>query len=158
MSNANYLKAKEIYNSLCAALEANNWHFRKVEEDMVVVATIKGDDFPVDFVIKVNPEIEKFTFISYLPTKVPEDKRVDFALAVCQANYGLTQGRFDYDISDGTISYENYTSFKFNEINPEHYEYLIMISAGIIDKYNDKFFMLEKGVITIKQFIEQDQQ
>lgn len=158
MSNANYLKAKEIYNSLCTALEANNWHFRKVEDDMVVVATIKGDDFPIDFIIKVNPEIEKFTFISCLPTKVPEDKRVDFALAVCQANYGLTQGRFDYNISDGTISYENYTSFKFNEINPEHYEYLIMISAGIIDKYNDKFFMLEKGVITIKQFIEQDQQ
>ena len=158
MSEVENKKARAVYDSLCAALQANNWNFRKVEKDLVVVASIKGDDFPIDFVLRVNPDIEKITFISYLPTKAPEDKRVDFALAVCQANYSLTQGRFDYDISDGTISYENYTSFKFNEINPEHYEYLIMVSAGIIDKYNDKFFMIEKGVMTVNQFIEQDRQ
>ena len=33
---------------------------------------------------------------------------------------------------------------------------MIMVSAGTIDNYNDKFFMLSKGMITLQQFIEQE--
>jgi hypothetical protein len=33
---------------------------------------------------------------------------------------------------------------------------MMMVAASTVDNYNDKFFMLSKGMITIQQFIEQE--
>ena len=33
---------------------------------------------------------------------------------------------------------------------------MILIAASTSDKYNDKFFMLAKGMLTVQQFIEQE--
>ena len=35
--------------------------------------------------------------------KAPEDKRIDLAVAVAAANYGIVNGSFDFDLSDGEI-------------------------------------------------------
>jgi hypothetical protein len=35
---------------------------------------------------------------------------------------------------------------------------MIMTAASTVDNYNDRFFMLAKGRMTVQQFIEQDGQ
>lgn len=154
MKEEHLAKAKEVYDLLCRTLEERDWHFDKYEEDLVIKSGIKGDDFPIKFIIRVDPETQLITFHSWMPFDTQEDKRVDMALAVCAANNGLLCGSFDYDITDGSIDYRFNSSFRDSIIGPDLFEYMILTSALLIDKYNDKFFMVSKGMITVQDFIK----
>ena len=93
-------KAREVYCNLVNMLDTRNWKYEKFDDDLVIRSGIKGDDLPIEFIIFVKPDNQVVQFISKLPFNIPEDKRVDAAIAVCVANYGLVDGSFDYDISD----------------------------------------------------------
>lgn len=152
------IRAKGVYDKLVKMLETRDWNFTKHEEDLVISSGIKTDDFPVEFVMVVNPNNEVVQFLSKLPFSIAEDKRMDGAIAVCVANYGLCDGSFDYNISNGDIVFRLTTSYAGDTLlSDDLFEYMIMVAAGTVDDYNDKFYLLSKGMISLQQFIEQEQ-
>lgn len=156
MAEVNMTRAKETYNTLCKMLDNRDWHYDKIEEDLVIKSSVKGDDLPIDFIMRVNPRNEIVSFISWLPFKIDESKRVDLALAICAANYVLADGSFDYDLSDGTVLFRLTSSYRESVLSEDLLEYMLMVSATTVDQYNDKFFMISKGMLTVQQFIEQE--
>lgn len=159
----NMKNAKEVFDTLVKALNDLDWKFRKNEDDLVIISGAKGDDIPIEFIVKVNPKNEVVQFLSKLPFNMPEDKRVDGAIAVCAANWTILDGSFDYDIREGEIIFRMTSSYRgsiFSEnvifITKDLFEYMIMVAASTIDKYNDKFLMIAKGRMTVQQFIEQE--
>jgi hypothetical protein len=96
----NMQKAKEVFGTLVRMLDTRDWKYEKHEEKLLIRSGIKGEDLPVEFIVLVNPKNEVVQFISTMPFNMPEDKRVDGAIAVCAANYGLVDGSFDYDLRD----------------------------------------------------------
>ncbi len=149
-------KAKEVYSALINMLDTRGWKYEKMEDDLVIRSGIKGEDLPIEFIVLVMPKNQVVQVISKLPFNIPEDKRVEAAVAVSVANYGIVDGSFDYDISDGEIRYRLTSSYRESYLGADLFEYMIMVAASTVDKYNDRFFMLSKGMITIEQFIEQD--
>ncbi len=149
-------RAKEVFNEICDALDEKDWKYEKDEEKLVITSGIKGDDLPINFILVVNPKNQVVQFLSPLPFSVPEDKRIDAAVAVCVANYGLVDGSFDYDINDGEIRYRVTSSYRDSQLGADLYEYLIMVGASTVDNYNDKFFAVAKGFTTIQEFIQAD--
>lgn len=157
MSEVNMKQAKEVFATLVKMLDTRDWKYSKDEENLIIRSGVKGDDLPVEFIIAIDAEREVVRFLSKLPFSMPEDKRVDGAIAVCVANNGMVNGSFDYDISDGDIIFRLTSSFKSGSILSEDlFEYMIMVSASTVDRYNDRLFMLAKGMITIQQFIEKE--
>lgn len=152
----NMERANRIFNALVQSLDKNGWNYDKHEENLLIKSAIKGEDLPIEFIVVVRPKQEVVQFLSRLPFVVPEDKRVDCALAICIANNGLVDGSFDYNLTDGEITFRLTSSYRDSILGAELFEYMIMCSASTIDNYNDKFFMLGKGMITIEQFIEQE--
>ena len=152
----NMQKAKEVFDTLVRMLDTRDWNYEKNEEKLLIKSGIRGEDLPVEFIVVVKPRQEVVQFLSRLPFNMPEDKRIDGALAVCVANYGLVDGSFDYDLSDGTLLYRLTSSYRESALGEDLFEYMIMCAAGTVDDYNDKFFMLAKGMMTIQQFIEQE--
>ena len=156
MADVNMTKAKEVYNTLISMLDERDWQYDKFEDDLLIKSGIRGDDLPVEFFVIVNPRNEVVQFISKLPFNMPEDKRVDGAIAVCAANYGLVDGSFDYDISDGEIRYRLTSSYRESILGKDLFEYMILVASRTVDDYNDKFFMIAKNMLTIQQFLEQE--
>ena len=150
----NMRKAVEVYNTLIHMLDTRDWKYEKHEDQLLIKSGIRGDDLPIEFIVLVKPRNQVVQFYSSLPFKMPEDKRVEGALAVCIANYGLVDGSFDYDISDGEIRYRLTSSYRQSQLGEDLFEYMIMVAAATVDKYNDQFFMLSKGMMTIEQFME----
>ncbi len=146
-------KALEVYNTLCNMLDHKGWKYNKMEDELMIKSGVRGDDFPIDFYMRVNPRNEVVSFISLLPFTVAEDKRVDLAIAVCAANYGLVDGSFDFDISDGSIMFRLTSSYKDSALGEDLFEYMLMVSASTIDEYNDKFLMITKGMLPLDKFI-----
>ena len=157
MSEENMKWAKDVFSTLVKMLDAKDWKYSKDEENLVIKSGVKGDDLPIDFIVAVDAERELVRFMSKLPFNMPEEKRIDGAIAVCVANNGMVNGNFDYDINDGEIIFRLVSSFKSGSIlSEELFNYMIMVSAFTVDRYNDKFFMIAKGALTIQQFIEEE--
>lgn len=83
-----------------------------------------------------------------------EDKRAHGAIAVCVANNGLNDGCFDYDVRDGEIRFRLTSSYRESTPSTALFEYMIMVSISAIDRYNDKFFMITKGNMTVQRLLE----
>lgn len=158
MSNEiNMELAKRTFDTLVNMFESRNLQYDKHEEELIVRSGIKGEDLPIDFIVVVKPSNEVVQFLSKLPFNMPEDKVIDGAIAVSAANYGLVDGSFDYNVMDGSIIFRLTSSYRDSILSEDLFEYMIMVSAATIDEYNDKFFMLAKGMIDIQKFIEDSQ-
>ena len=75
------------------------------------------------------------------------------AIATCAASFGMADGSFDYDLSDGTIVFRMTASFRESLIGEGLFQYMISCSCAMVDKYNDQFLALDKGIMSITDFI-----
>lgn len=149
-------QAKKVYSTMVSALTKKEWHFEEREEDLTIVSGYQGEDIPIRFIIKIDAEREVISFISPMPFNVSKEKRVDVALAVCVANYGMVNGSFDYDLNDGEIRFRLATSYCGCEIGEDFFMDMLATALLTTDKYNDKFMMLDKGAISLQDFINQE--
>ena len=145
--------AKQVYENMCKALDEKGWNFDKDEPKLVIYFGVKGDDFPMQFIIAVDAERQVIRLMSPLPFEMSASKRVEGALAVCAASLGMVDGSFDYDLSDGKIIFRMTASFRDSQIGDELFHYMIACSGAMVEKYNEKFFAIDKGLLSIEDFI-----
>ena len=149
------LKARQTYQNMVAMFEKKNWNFRRDDEKMVVSCSASGDDLPLDVRMSVDAERKLVMMLSKMPYTVPEEKRVDVALAVAYVNNRLINGGFDYDIRNGMIFFRMVSSFDGCELGNEAFRYMLTCSCTTTDDYNDKFFMIATGTLSIDKFMEE---
>lgn len=147
--------AEQAFSTLCAALNARNWNYQVEEDNLLVHFGVNGDDLPMKFIIFADVDRQMVRLLSPLSFKMSEDKRVEGAVAVCMASYGMADGSFDYDISDGSISFRMTESFRGCSLGEDVFQYLIACACAMVDKYNDKFLALSKGLIDITAFAKE---
>lgn len=83
-----------------------------------------------------------------------EEYRPAIAEYLTRANYGLKNGNFEMDFSDGEIRYKVYTNYKgLEEISREIIEDSIMIPPIMIDRYGDGLAALMFGFSTPEEEI-----
>ena len=145
--------AKQVYQTLCEAIERREWNFGKDEEKLLVHFGVSGDDIPMRFILIVDAERQLIRLMSPMPFKMSESKRMEGAIATCVASFGMVDGSFDYDLSDGTIVFRMTASFRESLIGEGLFQYMISCSCAMVDKYNDQFLALDKGIMSITDFI-----
>lgn len=147
-------QARAVFETLCRTLDEKEWHYEKFEEELKIECTAQGEDLPMELAIHVRPEIMIVTLLSHLPFIIPEDKRIELAVAVSIANYKLVQGCFDYDFTDGHMFFRMSSSFRESLIGSDMLLFMVLCSCKTIDDFNEKFLMLGKGMITLDQYSE----
>ncbi len=99
--------------------------------------------------IHIDAERELVRMMSQLPFTFSEAKRLDGAIATSQANYKLVDGNFDYDFATGKIFFRLTSSFRGSLISKDLLNYMIDGSCYMVDEFNDKFLMIDKGLLTV---------
>lgn len=148
-------KSLNAYRAVQEHLTRNNFKYDTHDDDLVISLTVNGEDLPIKTIIRFMDERELMQVLCYVPS-APEDKRMDMAVAVAVANYGLVNGCFDFDMSDGEIRFRVTQSYAVGELTDDLIRYLLGISFNTTDKYNDRFFMLSKGMLALEKFIEME--
>ena len=146
----------QVYEMIKKYLEDHHVSFKTHDEDLVLTMTLQGDDLPQPTFVEVDDKRKIIQIVSPIPSHIPEDKRIDAAVAVSVANYGLANGSFDLDMNDGEIRYRVAQGFMGIEVSEELIGYMIAVIFQTTDKYNDRFFMLGKGLISLDKFIEME--
>lgn len=153
MDDQNVVQARKIYEGICAALDNRKWHYDRDNERMILRFTVNGDDIPMKFVMFVEPNQQVVRMMSFLPFKVPEDKCREMAMGVCATNFRLIEGNYDFNISDGTLSYRITASYRNSEIGDALFQRMISMACAVVDKYNDRFLALSKGYLSLEDFL-----
>ena len=148
--------AQQVYQAVKDHLDGRKFRYTPHDEDLAITLTVHGDDIPIDTVIRVMEEREVVQVLCPMSWKAPEDKRIDLAVAVAAANYGIVNGSFDFDLSDGKIRFRLTQSFRGTTLNPEQVEYMLGVSFITTDEYNDKFFALCKDMMSLEDFLKKE--
>lgn len=150
--------AKAMYEKTKEMLTEKHVKFQCEDEKMMINFIISGEDFPMDIYIISDAGGQKLRTLSKMPFKVADDKLVEMAAAVCIANNGLYMGNFDYVIMDKTIFFAIQQSYLETDLSKGLIDLMVAVTIDAVDKYNDRFIMLNKGMITLEKFIEAEQE
>lgn len=156
MADVNYTAAENVFNKIDAYLKSKDWHYDKNPEKFEFKYQVGGDDLPMHFTLFVDAGRQMIRSLSFMPFEFAEDKRIEGAVAVCVANYGMVEGSFGYDISNGTIYHKIAVPYMDIEVSDGLIEYIMGLGMTMVDKYNDRFFALNKGYITIADFMKDE--
>ncbi len=146
-------QAKAVYATLCSALDQRNWRYDGQEEKLQVFFGVRGDDIPMDFLIRVDAERQLIRLHSLMPYKMPEGKRIDGAIATSIINYRLADGSFQIDLSDGSIVFKMVAIYRDCKITEELFHYLIGCSCAMVDEFNDALQGVSDGSLSMEDFI-----
>lgn len=156
MADNKQILAQQVYGKIISALDARSWHYTREDDKLIVRFEVRGDDLPMSMVMAVDAERQLIRLLSPLPFRMSEDKRMEGAIATCVASFGLADGSFDYDITDGMIGFRLTYAFHDSVISENLLQYMISWSLAVIDKYNDKFLAIDKGFLSLQDFINSD--
>lgn len=156
MTEEKLQRAQKTFETLCQNLDEHEWHYEIDEEKLEIECGARGEDLPMDIRIIVDTDRQLIILLSIMPFVTPETKRLDTAIATSIVNNKLVDGSFDYDVTSGHMIFRMTSSFIDSEIDGEVFTYMLMVSCRTIDEYNDKFFMLGKGILPINKFIEEN--
>ena len=147
-------KAKDVFEVFKNYLTAKDIHFEADDSSLMIRLVVQGEDLPQPTFIRVMPEKEVVMISSPIPSNIPEEKRMDAAIAVVSANYGMINGCFDLDMSDGEIHYRCAQGYMGTDFSDELAAYMLQMVFLITDEFNDKFFLLGKGLLSLEDFLE----
>jgi hypothetical protein len=143
-----WMYAKEVFKTLCEMLDARGWKYKKDEDSLFIECSAQGEDLPIAVRMEVDAERMLVILYSELPFDVPEDKRVEMSLAISAINYTLVDGSFDYNVLNGNLLFRLTSSFRESMIADTALEYMLYVSCNTVEAYNDKLFMLCKGMMS----------
>lgn len=146
-------QAVEVYHTIRHVLEEKHWHYSHDDEALTVACSAQGDDLPMELFVKVDAARMLTMVISHQPFVVPEDKRLDVAIAVSAVNNVLADGSFDYNIVTGHIFFRMTNSFIDSLVGEDLFTYMIFASCQIIDQFNDKFLQIAGGTLSVQEFL-----
>ena len=150
----NQKQAQTVYDTLCEMLDDRSWHYKKDEENLSISCGVRGDNLPISIRMKVDADRLLVMLFSQIDIEIPEDVRVEMALAVTKVNYKLVNGCFDYSPAKGNLLFRLVSSVKDSLIGPEMLAYVLDVSCGTVDDYNHLFKKLADKEITLTEFFE----
>lgn len=151
MSEVNMEMAKNVFESACAALDAMDIKYKKVEDDLVILFGHRGQDMNHELLLAVNARQEAIQLIERLPFEIEADKARDVACAVCLVNDRILAGSFTFDM-ESRLSYEVTQLYSGSLIGEETIKRMIIALVITVEEYDDKFMALNKGYVTVDEF------
>ena len=150
------MQAMRAYATVIAMMDDDNLKYARDDENLRIDLGFDTEDLEVKIKFVIDTERELVRVFSFLPFKFPEDKRVEGAVATCVANHGMVNGSFDYDFSDGEILFKLVNSYKGDCFSKEAAGYMLGVAVSTVDNYNDRFFALAKGLMTLSDFVDKE--
>lgn len=151
MSEVNMEMARSIYESACSALDKLELNYRKIEEDLVILLGLRGDDMNHDMIFSVDEKREVIRLLEKMPFEIDPARSADVASAVCLVNDRLVLGGFTYNMEE-RLAFEVAQAYTGSLVGEETIKRLLFALVGTVEEYDDKFMALNKGYLKVDDF------
>lgn len=147
-------KTKKVFHCLELFIKSIGWRYKKYSEDLRIGFDVLGEDVPMSFDISVDSDKEMIILDSIQPFITRSKKREKLALATCIVSNILIDGSFSYNWTEDRIVFRMTTSYKDDSVDNDVLIYIVTCALNTVEQFNDKFLDLNKGNISLKNFIE----
>lgn len=150
---------KKNFATLISALEKRKlkYNIQSNEPDRPhVVLSFTGEDLPLSLHIVLWSDRQVVSILSAMPFHINENRRMEAALAVTHANQGLIDGSFDLNMQNGELRFRLTSTYMGTAMTEEAFLYMIYTSADTIDRYNDRFMLVNTGALSVEEFVAAD--
>ncbi len=138
-------RSEQAYTALCSVLERNDIDYQKVKGKNIR-CSISGTEKDIQLIFTIDESKMLVTLYSPVFRDVPPYRATDIALAICMINHSLTDGMLCFDIKEGFVYFKMTSSFYESGLNSSIFEYMLFVSAEIIEKYSPKIKKLINAV------------
>lgn len=125
----------QIFMALEKFFEEENWQVTQLKDKLTLTMEYSAPNGTFRCFAIANEEGERFTFYSFCPIKVPEQKRGFVADYVTRANYGLPIGNLEMDFDDGEIRTKTTVMVGGTEIDYFLIKHVVYMNLVIMNKY-----------------------
>lgn len=147
------IEANATYKTLCSALDNMGWKYKKEESNLVVRTSARGKDLLIDLYMCVDVGKQVMYLKSAMPFVISaKEKQADVVMAVNLANFSMLNGTFELDVESGYLDFKMVVPFMQSIISEEVCKYMVNLSCQMVDKFNDKFFAIYGGNMTLDDF------
>ena len=147
-------RALQVFDKLCETMDGHGWKYSPDRDALRIESGAQGEDLPINLIMSVDEKRQLVRLLSGMPFRVKEDKRLDMAVAVSVVNNRLVDGSFDFDVSTGILGFRMTCSYRESILGSDLFSYILFCSCKTIDDFNDKFMMINAGLVSLDQFIE----
>lgn len=149
-------RADAVYKCFCGFLDGKGYKYRADVSERSIILQFSGEDFPMTALFRVEEENERVFVYSKLPFEMQRSKHVDLVMATTYINQVLPIGTFCVDADERACSFESCEVYAgLSGFSAEYAERVIMSAFSAIEKYNDKLFAVNKGLMSVKEFAAQ---
>lgn len=146
-------EAQETLDVFAGMFEKRGWKYNRSDEHGCIYTGIVGDDLPMNIMIRADAGAGVLQIVSKIPVDMAPEKIVEAAIIVNEFNDGRLLGNFDMDVTRGLIIFKTCTCIADSRVSEEACSLLFDYTVRMIDNYNDKFLMLNKGMLTMEKIL-----
>ncbi len=130
---------------VCRYLDDDQFAYHLREDGSGIDTGFRGKTGTFSAVITVRENPPILGVFIRIPLVVPEDRRAAVAETVVRANYGLSIGSFDMDMSDGTVGFR--ATMPIADAMATHGQFRDLMGASLwtVDRYHRAFGRLLFG-------------
>ncbi len=130
---------------VCRFLDADEFAYRLREDNNGIDTGFRGRSGTFSVLISAREQPATLGIFVRIPLVVPEARRPQMAETVVRANYGLSLGSFDLDMSDGALGFRCTMPIGGAAITHEQFRDLLGASLWTVDRYHRAFCRLLFG-------------
>lgn len=146
-------EAKEMYKTMCDALDEIGWNYEKDEKTLNVTMGVDCETVSINLMSFVDEESSTICTLSILPFSVPSSRVIDVIVVIGMINCTLIDGRFTFT-TGGNITYSTCMGYKNSFISKEAVEYLVYVSCAALDAYSDMLMAVAEDRMSIMEAAE----
>lgn len=141
-----------VFETLKSALTKKDWNYHEIPGENAIISNATGEDFPINYIFRIDSERSGVVFKTDTIANFDKDRREIGAIATCIANHSLVYGHFDFDLATGNLHYTLFDSLFDSNVGEDFFLNIMSAAISVADRYNDRFLLLSKGLITIMDF------
>ena len=145
--------ANRCYNNVKQVLNDLGWKYECFDDKLRVKFGVYGEDLSSNYYLTISAEKETATLAAYLPYRTPRQNTDNLARAISMANSRFYNGSFEFNAKNREICFRVTTLLLGGmELSCEAIKYMIDVACDMVDKYDDKFFAVAKGYLSLDDF------
>ncbi len=146
--------AAVVFKAICDAIEERNWKYETNLDTLSAYVFLNTEDLPLNLSFSVNMKQEIVEVLSLLPFEFRPEKRVEGAIACSFVTLMLRQGAFVTDYDSGSTWFRLAASYRDMVVTKDFIGWLLTIAAVCVDHYNDKLYMVDRGELSVSDFMK----
>lgn len=131
----------------------NHWKYDYLPEKQTFVSNVDLDNCVGVLRIFIFVRETEYLVYAILGNHVNKDSYMRVSEFLHRANYGLPDGNFEFDYSNGEVRYKTYMNFKDGNISRDIIDDTVYVPIAMFERYGESLFKAIFGNEDIEQLV-----